>query len=44
MSLFLTGLARADLRRFGRVSEARTEWLPYPEQERASNPSTPAGP
>jgi hypothetical protein len=44
VSLFLTGLAWADLRRFGRVGEARTPWLPYPEQERASNPSTPVDP
>jgi hypothetical protein len=44
LSLFLTGQAWADLRRFGRVAEARVPWLPYPEQERASNPNTPANP
>lgn len=44
LSLFLSGQAWADLRRFGRVAEARTTWLPYPEQERASNPGTPPNP
>ncbi|GLC26633.1 RagB/SusD family nutrient uptake outer membrane protein [Roseisolibacter agri] len=44
LSLFLSGLAWADLRRFGRTADARVAWLPYPEQERASNPNTPANP
>lgn len=44
LSLFLSGLAWADLRRFGRTADARAAWLPYPEQERASNPNTPANP
>ena len=44
LSLFLTGLSWADLRRFGRTADARVAWLPYPEQERASNPNTPANP
>jgi hypothetical protein len=44
LSLFLTGQAWADLRRFGRAAEARVPWLPYPAQERASNPNTPADP
>lgn len=44
-SLFLTGRRWADQRRFGRVSEARATWLPYPEQERVANPrNTPANP
>jgi hypothetical protein len=44
LSLFLSGLSWADLRRFGRTADARVAWLPYPEQERASNPNTPANP
>ena len=44
LSLFLTGQSWADLRRFGRTADARVAWLPYPEQERASNPNTPANP
>ncbi|MGZ8456098.1 MAG: RagB/SusD family nutrient uptake outer membrane protein [Gemmatirosa sp.] len=44
LSLFLSGLAWADLRRFGHTADARVAWLPYPEQERASNPNTPANP
>jgi hypothetical protein len=44
VALFLTGQRWADLRRFGRIAEARAAWLPYPEQERASNPNTPANP
>jgi hypothetical protein len=43
-ALFLTGTRWADLRRFGRGAEARVAWLPYPAQERASNPGTPGNP
>lgn len=43
-SLFATGTAWADLRRFGAVSEARVPWLPYPLNERAGNPNTPPNP
>jgi len=43
-SLFASGLAWADLRRFGRASEARVNWLPYPLNERSGNPNTPANP
>jgi len=43
-SLFASGLAWADLRRFGRASEARVSWLPYPLNERSGNPNTPANP
>ena len=43
-SLFASGQAWADLRRFGRLSEARVAWLPYPLNERAGNPNTPPNP
>lgn len=43
-SLFGTGLAWADLRRFGRLQDARVSWLPYPLNERAGNPNTPPNP
>jgi starch-binding outer membrane protein, SusD/RagB family len=43
-SLFGTGLAWADLRRFGRLQQARVTWLPYPLNERAGNPNTPPNP
>lgn len=43
-SLFASGLAWADLRRFGRESEARVSWLPYPLNERSGNPNTPPNP
>ena len=32
-SLFLTGLHWSDQRRFGRIADARTDWLPLPAQE-----------
>lgn len=43
-ALFLTGLRWADQRRFGRIAEARTGYLPYPAQEvvgGATPPTTP---
>jgi hypothetical protein len=43
-SLFLTGQRWADQRRFGRIAEARTEWLPYPAQETVGNPNAPQSP
>jgi hypothetical protein len=43
-SLFLTGTRWADERRFGRIAEARTTWLPYPAQETVANPNPPATP
>lgn len=43
-SLFATGQAWADLRRFGRLTQARVSWLPYPLNERAGNPNTPPNP
>ncbi len=43
-SLFSTGLHWADQRRFGRTSEAKVRYLPYPFAERATNPNTPANP
>jgi hypothetical protein len=43
-SLFATGTAWADLRRFGRLSQARVTWLPYPLNERSGNPNTPPNP
>ncbi len=43
-SLFASGLAWADLRRFGRAQEARVSWLPYPLNERSGNPNTPPNP
>ncbi len=43
-SLFASGLAWGDLRRFGRAQEARVSWLPYPLNERSSNPNTPPNP
>lgn len=30
---------RIDERRFGRIAEARTAWLPYPAQETVGNPN-----
>lgn len=43
-SLFLMGLRWADERRFGRISEARTTYLPYPAQETVGNPNPPSTP
>ncbi len=43
-SLFASGLAWSDLRRFGRAAEARVSWLPYPLNERSGNPNTPPNP
>lgn len=43
-SLFSTGLHWADERRFGRISEAKVRYLPYPFSERATNPNTPTDP
>lgn len=43
-SLFSAGLHWGDLRRFGRVAQAKVAWLPYPFSERATNPNTPANP
>ena len=40
-SLFLTGLHWADLRRFGRIAQAKVPYLPYPLSECATNTSTP---
>ena len=31
-------------RRFGRISEARATWLPYPAQEKLRNPNPPTTP
>jgi hypothetical protein len=43
-ALFLTGTRWADERRFGRIAEARTTWLPYPAQETVGNPNPPTTP
>jgi hypothetical protein len=43
-ALFLTGTRWADERRFGRIAEARTTWLPYPAQETVANPNPPTTP
>lgn len=43
-SLFLTGLHWAAERRFGKIAQARTTWLPYPAQETVSNPNAPPNP
>lgn len=43
-ALFLTGTRWADQRRFGRITEARTTYLPYPAQETVGNPNPPATP
>jgi starch-binding outer membrane protein, SusD/RagB family len=43
-ALFLTGTRWADERRFGRLAEARTTWLPYPVQETVGNPNPPMTP
>jgi hypothetical protein len=43
-ALFLTGSRWADERRFGRLTEARAAWLPYPAQETVSNPNPPTAP
>jgi len=40
-SLFLSGLHWADERRFGRISDAKLQWLPYPAQETVNNPNAP---
>ncbi len=50
--LFVTGLRLGDTRRFGKpgaetnpATRSRTRnWLPYPDNERLSNPNTPADP
>ena len=43
-ALFLTGTRWADERRFGRIGEARTTFLPYPAQETVGNPNPPTTP
>ena len=43
-ALFVTGTRWADERRFGRITEARTTWLPYPAQETVGNPNPPTTP
>jgi hypothetical protein len=43
-ALFLTGTRWADQRRFGRITEARTAYLPYPAQETVGNPNPPTTP
>jgi hypothetical protein len=43
-ALFLTGTRWADERRFGRITEARTVYLPYPAQETVANPNPPTTP
>jgi hypothetical protein len=43
-SLFATGLHWADQRRFGRIADAKLEWLPYPLGECSTNPNTPGAP
>ena len=43
-SLFSMGLHWADERRFGLISQAKVNFLPYPFAERATNPNTPANP
>ena len=43
-ALFLTGTRWADQRRFGRIGEARTPYLPYPAQETVGNPNPPTTP
>jgi hypothetical protein len=43
-ALFLSGLRWADQRRFGRISEARANYLPYPAQETVGNPNPPTTP
>jgi hypothetical protein len=40
-SLFGMGLHWADQRRFGRISEAKVAYLPYPFSETSSNPNAP---
>ena len=43
-ALFLSGTRWADERRFGRLAEARTTYLPYPAQETVGNPNPPTTP
>ena len=43
-ALFLTGTRWSDQRRFGRIGEARTPYLPYPAQETVGNPNPPTTP
>jgi hypothetical protein len=43
-ALFVTGTRWADERRFGRITEARTTYLPYPVQETVGNPNPPTTP
>jgi hypothetical protein len=43
-ALFVTGTRWADERRFGRITEARTNYLPYPFQETVGNPNPPTTP
>ena len=43
-ALFLTGTRWADERRFGRITEARAVYLPYPAQETVGNPNPPTAP
>ncbi len=40
-SLFGMGLHWADLRRFGRIAEAKVNYLPYPASEKSSNSNAP---
>ncbi|MEX1276168.1 MAG: RagB/SusD family nutrient uptake outer membrane protein [Bacteroidota bacterium] len=43
--LFISGLLLGDSRRFGKPQSDRTRnWLPFPDNERLSNPNTPADP
>lgn len=43
--LLITGLLLGDSRRFGKPQSDRTRnWLPFPDNERLSNPNTPADP
>jgi hypothetical protein len=43
-ALFATGTRWADERRFGRLTEARSTYLPYPAQETVGNPNPPTTP
>lgn len=42
--LFATGVSLEDLRRFGKIAQAKVAWLPYPQSERDTNPNTPSNP
>jgi hypothetical protein len=43
-ALLLTGTRWADERRFGRITEARSTYLPCPAQETVANPNPPTTP